>query len=668
MSEQDGFSGISDIVHLGDEEATVRLLSQAVLGLWEVVNNLTRLRPTRSLRYRVTIFGSARTESGHWAYATVRDLAAELTRLGCNIVTGGGPGLMQAANEGARIAGAEPERSSVGIRVDLPFEQDVNPFVGEVYEHRTFFSRLHHFVLVSNAFVVVPGGIGTLLETMMIWQLLQVPRSPRRPRPHCELSSRWRDRLDGPTAVRPRRGRIIGALDPRRAKPTGWLALGLACAWAAISGCSPRAAADRVSPPPVVSVVEARRMTVPVMAEPIGTTTALQEVSIRARVRGFLRESHFKEGADVKAGQLLFVIDEEPFKAKLAEAQAALQQAEAALKKARESKAREVAAAQLDVGRTMMALSEIEERREQALSKRNASTQEEVQRKQALHQRDAAQVEAEKASLDQAKADFETQIAAAQADVAGAKARVADAQIDLSYCRMSSPIDGRAGLAKVKLGNLVGPATGGGIGDYTELLVVRQLDPMGVDMTVSSRYLDRIARLISQGLPIEIFRPGIEGDEAHRFPGKATVIDNTINPTSSTFLVRAEVANAAKTILPGEYVKGYARVGEVRDAIVVPEQAVLETQAGPIVYTVDKQGKVATVPVRASFAHEGLRVLESGLQPGQEVIVEGLQLVRAGMTVKTRPASLDASTASERPAGTKPDENAEPAGGQKPAP
>jgi len=72
------------------------------------------------------------------------------------------------------MAGADPDRSSVGIRADLPFEQDVNPFVGQVFEHGTFFSRLHHFVLVSDAFVVVPGGIGTLLETMMIWQLLQV--------------------------------------------------------------------------------------------------------------------------------------------------------------------------------------------------------------------------------------------------------------------------------------------------------------------------------------------------------------------------------------------------------------------------------------------------------------------------------------------------------------
>jgi uncharacterized protein (TIGR00730 family) len=164
----------ADLVSLGDEEAAVKLVSQAVLGLWEVVNNLTRLRPSRRRRYRVTIFGSARTDPEHWVYAAVRDLAAELTRLGCDIVTGGGPGLMQAANEGVRMAGADPERASVGIRVELPFEQDVNPFVGQVFEHRTFFSRLHHFVIVSDAFVVVPGGIGTVLETMMVWQLLQV--------------------------------------------------------------------------------------------------------------------------------------------------------------------------------------------------------------------------------------------------------------------------------------------------------------------------------------------------------------------------------------------------------------------------------------------------------------------------------------------------------------
>jgi uncharacterized protein (TIGR00730 family) len=176
VSNEKGLAGPSDIVRLGDEEATVAVLSQAVLGLWEVVNNLTRLQPTRRLRYRVSIFGSARTEPDHWVYAAVRDLAEELTRRGCDIVTGGGPGLMQAANEGARLAGGDPNTSSVGIRVELPFEQEVNPFLDQVFEHRTFFSRLHHFVLVSDAFVVVPGGIGTVLETTMIWQLLQVQK------------------------------------------------------------------------------------------------------------------------------------------------------------------------------------------------------------------------------------------------------------------------------------------------------------------------------------------------------------------------------------------------------------------------------------------------------------------------------------------------------------
>ncbi len=174
MSEAAASHESSDIVRLQDEESAVEVLSQAVLGLWEVVNNLTRLRPTKRKRYRVTIFGSARIDPDHWVYGAVRDLAAELTRLGCDIVTGGGPGLMQAANEGARMAGASPDGASVGIRVDLPFEQNVNPFVSQVFEHRTFFSRLHHFVLVSDAFVVVPGGIGSVLELMMIWQLIQV--------------------------------------------------------------------------------------------------------------------------------------------------------------------------------------------------------------------------------------------------------------------------------------------------------------------------------------------------------------------------------------------------------------------------------------------------------------------------------------------------------------
>jgi uncharacterized protein (TIGR00730 family) len=175
MSEPTPGFGQSDIVKLSDEDATIALLERAVTGLWDVVNELTRLRRTTRQNYRVTIFGSARLKAGTPAYDGVKQLAAELTKMGCDIISGGGPGIMQAANEGAALS-VDPKalHRSVGIRVELPFEQELNPFVGLAYEHRTFFSRLHHFMIASDAFVVVPGGIGTLLELSLAWQLLQV--------------------------------------------------------------------------------------------------------------------------------------------------------------------------------------------------------------------------------------------------------------------------------------------------------------------------------------------------------------------------------------------------------------------------------------------------------------------------------------------------------------
>jgi len=166
----------SEIVPLDDQQRVLEVVTSSVFKLWEAVNGLARLRPTNRQRYRVTIFGSARVPPEHWVYRAVRDLAAELTRLDCVIVTGGGPGLMQAANEGVHVANPDASEGSLGIRVDLPFEQNANAFVTEAFEHGTFFTRLHHFVLVSDAFVVVPGGIGTVLETMMVWQLLQVQK------------------------------------------------------------------------------------------------------------------------------------------------------------------------------------------------------------------------------------------------------------------------------------------------------------------------------------------------------------------------------------------------------------------------------------------------------------------------------------------------------------
>ena len=160
----------SNAISLSDEEQVRQVLVDSVLGLWDVVNNLTRLKPSKRDRYRVTIFGSARLGPGSFGYEETKRAAAALADLDCDIVTGGGPGLMQAANEGAAGRGVQ----SVGIRVELPFEQEVNAFVTSAFEHRTFFTRLHQFVLSSDAFIVAPGGIGTVLEMTLIWQLLQV--------------------------------------------------------------------------------------------------------------------------------------------------------------------------------------------------------------------------------------------------------------------------------------------------------------------------------------------------------------------------------------------------------------------------------------------------------------------------------------------------------------
>jgi uncharacterized protein (TIGR00730 family) len=180
-----------DSVDIQDSDAAFMVLEDAILGLWDVVNSLTTIRPPKRERYRVTIFGSARITPDTAIYQGVRELASELTKMGCDIVTGGGPGLMQAANEGSVLADPEDLTKSIGLRVNLAFEQEANPFVEQVYQHRTFFSRLHHFVLISDAFVVVPGGIGTALEALIIWQLLQVRKLENTPL--VMIGPMWKD-------------------------------------------------------------------------------------------------------------------------------------------------------------------------------------------------------------------------------------------------------------------------------------------------------------------------------------------------------------------------------------------------------------------------------------------------------------------------------------------
>jgi RND family efflux transporter MFP subunit len=414
-------------------------------------------------------------------------------------------------------------------------------------------------------------------------------------------------------------------------------ALAAGMALAVFGGCERKVAPAPA--PPTVGVVEARRMNVPVVATPNGTTRALEDVTIRARVRGFLTERHFEEGAFVKKGDLLLVIDEEPYKVALQSARALQAQAEAALDKAEVSKGREVAVARLELSRAQLVLAQIQERRARSLLVRSASSSEELDRAEAERKKWEAQVEADVANHEQALADYDVEVSSARAQLDAANAGVRDAELNLGYCRMYAPIDGLIGEAKVKVGNLVGPDAMGG-GEFTNLATIHQLDPLGVDLRLSSRDLNRVRTLLGHGLAVRLVRPGSSGDMEHAYDGECYFIDNEIDETTSTFLAKARVPNPGGVLLPGEYVKVRLELDRLQDVVVVPARSVTETENGPVVYVVNDEGKVEAQSVDAAQVHEGLRVITAGLEPGASVIVEGLQSIRPGLSVRSEPANL----------------------------
>ena len=159
----------------------LRWIDRAILSLYRVISWLDRKAPLERRYFRVAIFGSSRIQPEDAAYAQVRELARQLSYMGCDIVTGGGPGLMRAANEGARAGASHYKTRSLGLTLLLPMEEQPNPFLDEVKQHSTFFSRLHQFIRLSHACIVMDGGIGTTLEAMMLWQLLQVQMLKDRP-------------------------------------------------------------------------------------------------------------------------------------------------------------------------------------------------------------------------------------------------------------------------------------------------------------------------------------------------------------------------------------------------------------------------------------------------------------------------------------------------------
>lgn len=336
---------------------------------------------------------------------------------------------------------------------------------------------------------------------------------------------------------------------------------------------------DAKTPEMTVTVAEVKSETVPLYLDYVGSLQSIESVDINARVEGFLVERAFKDGADVKAGDLLFVIDPRPFEAALIAAEAQLAEDQAALSYAREQVARY-----------------------KPLVEKDYIT------------RDAYD-------------DYVTQAKEAQAIVEADKANVVQAELDLSYCRMFAPFDGRIGRRMVDVGNLVGS------GEATLLATLVQLDPIYVYFSVAERDIPEILK--QQNIKPLTFSVILPDESKHPQDGTIDFVDNQVDVTTGTITLRGTIANSAKTILPGQFVKVQLLLKEQPNTLVVPSQAVGDQQGDTFVYVVGKDNKTEFRNVTAGSSYNNQRIIEKGVTAGEKVIVNGLQKVKPGVTVKT---------------------------------
>jgi membrane fusion protein (multidrug efflux system) len=423
---------------------------------------------------------------------------------------------------------------------------------------------------------------------------------------------------------------------------------------ATFAGCAP-GNTYVAPPPPEVTVSPPVRRTLTTYKEYTGTTRAKEQVDLRARVKGFLKEIRFQEGSDVKAGQVLLVIDEEPFQVQVNSAQAQLDQALASLAKAEKSRSREVAKAQVDVDQAALALAQVEERRNRNLLARNAGSREDVDKAEASRKRSEAQVEADQANRQQALSDFDTNILSAKAAVEDARAALENAKINLGYCRIASPIDGRITRRLVDAGNLVGDGTA------TLLATVVKDDPVYAYSNISDadvllyRSLNRQGKRVDfrkETVPIEL---EMSDETGYPHKGRLDYADPTADAATGTVQARGLFENADHAILPGLFVRVRVPLQSGVDSLLLPERAIGTDQAGRFVMTVGPGDVVEQRTVKVGpTSGDGLRVVLEGLKPEDRVVINGLQKARPGAKVNPKEGTVAALTPTRTSEATKP--------------
>jgi membrane fusion protein (multidrug efflux system) len=404
---------------------------------------------------------------------------------------------------------------------------------------------------------------------------------------------------------------------------------------AGLAGCGKSGpVVNAAAPPPQpVSFVELQPQTVPVYAEYAAQTFARDAVEIRGQVDGYIRRRLFETGADVKAGQVLYVLDLRPYEADVAKAQGDVAQSEANAEFAQ----KQVALLQAEADLAQAEANELKARQDvdrlTPLVKADAAAQQDLDAAVAQLNANKANVNSRKANVEQTRLSTRNQIAVAAAQVKANQALLNSARLNLEYATITAPIGGRIGDSLIPVGGLVTKNSA------TPLTTVQPLDPIWVRFKVSeSDYL----KFLKQSGPDDLRHSSLAlllaDNTTYPIMGRFQDASNQVDAKTGTLELQATFPNPKHELLPGQFGRVRVRVRERRDVLLVPQRAITELQGSQSVLTVGSGNKVEARNVVLGDRTEGKWIVEQGLKAGDRVIIDGLMTLRPGAPVTPQPA------------------------------
>ncbi len=381
-------------------------------------------------------------------------------------------------------------------------------------------------------------------------------------------------------------------------------------------------------PPPQVLAAAVEQRDLPIEHEWIGTLDGLVNADIRAQVTGYLLRQDYQEGSFVRKGQLLFQIDPRPFEATVLQASGQYEQAKAQLAQAQAGLA--TAESNLATTEATQLRTQLDENRYTPLFAEHAATKQELDNARQNNRAQMAQVAASKAQVETARA----QVEAARAGVVAAQGALDNARVNLGFTRLTSLIDGIAGVATVQVGNLVTSSSGA-------VTSVSTINPIRDNFTVSEQEYLRLARADAfHRLEVKLI---LADGSVYEKPGRFWFANRQVDQNTGAIQLTSLFPNPRNILRPGQYGKSRAVIGIDKNALLVPQPAVTEVQGSYQVYVIGQDNRVTICPVKVGERVGTMWVIKTGLKPGEQVVVEGQQALKTGMLVSPKPVGDNTS-------------------------